>query len=202
MSKGRISQVCWPIPWTTAGKNVLCSSSEKPWNLLLQTSHDGNSHLLHAACSRASLSLESFPKVWFFESLLPRLKSVLLHCITCVLFTTVFSRGASGGVYQCSLLSLPALLFLAALRMATSRQSQTFHQSEWASAHTSGSKVFCPLSPSDPFTTMLPTHTGACLYELEISWDSGSQVVSSSQRRQCLCPQRVSVNTTLNWQEI
>jgi len=96
----------------------------------------------------------------------------------------------------------PRSAFLAALRMATSRQSQTFHQSEWASAHTSGSKVFCPLSPSDPFTTMLPTHTGACLYELEISWDSGSQVVSSSQRRQCLCPQRVSVNTTLNWKEI
>lgn len=38
----------------------------------------------------------------------------------------------------------PRSAFLAALRMATSHHSQTFHQSEWASAHTSGSKVFCP----------------------------------------------------------
>lgn len=82
-----------------------------------------------------------------------------------------------------------------------SYQSESFHWLHCALVHTLHSEVFCSFSSSDPFTTMLPTHTEASLYELEIAWDCGSQVVSSSQRRQCFCPQGCSAAPILNWQQ-
>lgn len=75
-------------PLNHCRKNVRCHSIEKPWNLLLQSSHEGNSHLLHAGCCRDPLRVSLKFVVLSLSCQGWSLSSSIVCCVHYHLFTS------------------------------------------------------------------------------------------------------------------